>query len=287
MLVVEDLTFAYKDRAVFQGLNLDSREGELVGIVGPNGAGKSTLLRLISGVLRASSGRISIGGTDLSTLNQGQRARLVSVVPQNSQTPAGFSVLDLVLMGRNPHMKLLQWEGRRDLEIVTNAMELTDTLALAHRPVTNISGGERQRVLVAMALAQEAPVMLLDEPTSSLDLSHQTGVMDLVKSVQQERKGAVVVAMHDLTLAAQYCDRIFMIAEGRSYAEGTPAEVLTIENIATVYRANVAVLPHPQGGTPVVLPLSSNGRTSNNNDMAKRNDTRREDLREKSSRNDA
>ena len=257
MLVVEDLQFAYKDRPIVRDLSLEVGDGELVGLVGPNGSGKTTLLRLISGVLRPSMGRISVNGTNVATLRAGKRAALVSVVPQNPQLPLSFRVLDLVLMGRNPHLKLLQWERRRDLEVSTRAMELTDTEHLADRTVGTLSGGERQRAVVAMALAQEAPVMLLDEPTSNLDLAHQTGIMDLVKSVQRQRGGGVLVAMHDLTLAAQYCDRLVMLAEGRSYAEGPPAAVLTAENISRIYGADVFILPHPQAGTPVVLPVSS------------------------------
>ena len=256
MLVVEDLHFAYNGRSILERLSLDAQEGELVGVVGPNGSGKTTLLRLVSGVLKPSQGRVWIKGVDLATLKTSQRATLVSVVPQNPQLPMNFKVLDLVLMGRNPHLKLLQWEGRRDLEITRNAMELTDTGHLADRTLGSLSGGERQRAVVAMALAQEAPVMLLDEPTSSLDLAHQTGIMDMVRDVQRQRGGTVVVAMHDLTLAAQYCNRLAMLADGRSYTEGPPEAVLTIENISKVYGSGVAILPHPQGGTPVVLPLS-------------------------------
>ena len=183
----------------------------------------------------------------------------MSVVPQNPQLPKGFSVLDLVLMGRNPHLKLLQFEGRRDLEVASRAMELTETSHLATRALDTLSGGERQRAVVAMALAQEAQVMLLDEPTSSLDLAHQTGVMDLVKGIHRERGGAVLIAMHDLTLAAQYCHRLVMLAEGRSFAEGPPRDVLTEDNVSRVYGAEVRVLPHPVGGTPVVLPVSGRG----------------------------
>ena len=257
MLAVEGLSFAYKDRRILRGLDLEARNGELVGVVGPNGAGKTTLLRLISGLIKPSQGCVRVNGADLATLKSAQRARLVSVVPQNPQLPLSFRVLDLVLMGRNPHLKMLQWEGRRDLRVAGEAMEQTDTWELAERSVGSLSGGERQRVLVAMALAQEAPVMLLDEPTSNLDLAHQTGTMDLVRSVQRERDGTIVVAMHDLTLASQYCDRLVMLDEGRSFAEGSPGAVLTKDNISKVYGADVFILSHPEGGTPVVLPVST------------------------------
>ena len=256
MLTVENIHFAYKDTSILQGLQLEVQGGELLGIVGPNGTGKTTLLRLISGVLSPSLGRVIIDGTDLASLKPFQRARLVSVVPQDPQLPLSFKVHELVLMGRNPHLKLLQWEGPKDMEIARQVMEMTDTLCLSDRDVGTLSGGERQRVVVAMALAQEAPVMLLDEPTASLDLAHQTGIMDLVRDVQRQRGGAVVVAMHDLTLAAQYCDRLVMLSGGRSYSQGPPEVVLTRENVSDVYGTDVFVLPHPRGGTPVVLPVS-------------------------------
>ena len=256
MLTLENIHFAYGGSLVLDGLNMKVREGELVGIVGPNGSGKTTLIRLISGVLRPSKGRVRLDGADMADLSSSQRARLVSVVPQDPQLPMGLSVLDLVMMGRNPHLKLLQWEGQRDLDVANTAMKMTETDHLADRSLGALSGGERQRAVVAMALAQEAPLLLLDEPTSSLDLAYQTGVMDLVQSVQGKRGGAVMVAMHDLTLAAQYCSRIVMLADGRSYAEGSPGDVLTRENIARVYGAEVFILSHPRGGTPVVLPVS-------------------------------
>ena len=256
MLVVEDICCGYGDRRVLDGLHLDAHEGEMVGIVGPNGAGKTTLFKVVSGLLRPSRGRVSVNGTDVGDLTDGDRARLVSTVPQNPQLPPSFSVFDLVLMGRNPHLRLLQWPGQRDVAVARKAMELTDVWTLAERDVGSLSGGERQRAVVAMALAQEAPVLLLDEPTSNLDLGHQTGIMDLARDLQRERGGVVVVAMHDLTLAAQYCDRVVMLAGGRSYAEGAPGEVLTAANIGRVYGADVFIMSHPQGGTPVVLPAA-------------------------------
>jgi iron complex transport system ATP-binding protein len=256
MLSVQGIRFSYGDTQVIGGLDLQVGDGELVGLVGPNGSGKTTLLRLISGVLRPLGGRVLIDGADLARLSSNRRARLVSVVPQNPQLPLSFSVAELVLMGRNPHLGLLQWEGPRDVDIATSAMEATKTRHLAGRRLATLSGGERQRAVVAMALAQEAPVLLLDEPTSSLDLAHQTRVMDMVSSIQKERGGAVLVAMHDLTLAGRYCSRLVMLADGRSYAEGPPGAVLTAQNISDVYGAEVCVLPHPVGGTPVVLPVS-------------------------------
>ena len=256
MLAVEEIHFAYGDTPILNGLSLQLPEGSLVGVVGPNGAGKTTLLRLITGVLKPLSGRISFEGDELASLHQGRRARLISIVPQNPQLPLSFSVLDLVLMGRNPHLKLFEWEGQRDLDVASRAMELTGVSDLAERPLGTLSGGERQRAVVAMALAQEAPVLLLDEPTSNLDLAHQIRVMEMVKGLRAERRGAVLITMHDLTLAGQYCQSLIMLSEGGVYAEGPPEDVLTEENVSAVYGARVSILPHPDGGTPVVLPVS-------------------------------
>lgn len=256
MLVLERIYFAHKDRCVLRGFDMESRQGELVGIVGPNGAGKTTLLRIISGSLSPSQGCVVVNGAKLSTFNTRERARLVSVVPQSPHMPLGISVLELVMMGRTPYLNLLQWEGRQDLAVVRQAMEMTDTWHLTDRALGSLSGGERQRSLVALALAQDTPVILLDEPTASLDLTHQIGVMELVREISRCRGGTVLVAMHDLTLAAQYCDRIVMLSAGRSYAEGVPGAVLTKENILEVYGSNVSIMSHPTAGTPVVLPIS-------------------------------
>jgi iron complex transport system ATP-binding protein len=197
-----------------------------------------------------------IGGLDLRATRPAERAKMVAAVPQSAQVPKGFTVLDVVLMGRNPHLGLLQWEGKHDLQVAAKAMERTGIAHLAQRQATELSGGEQQRVVLALALAQEAPVLLMDEPTANLDLAHQQKVMDLVRGICCERHGAVVVSMHDLTLAAQSCDRLVMLAEGRVWAEGTPTEVLTAENIRKVYGVDVVVTPHPQSGGPVVLPVA-------------------------------
>ncbi|MBM3949652.1 MAG: heme ABC transporter ATP-binding protein [SAR202 cluster bacterium] len=257
MLEIRDVHFSYNGLPVLRGLSLSVGPGELVGVVGPNGAGKTTLLRLIAGVLAPSSGHVLVSGLDLRSVRPAERARMVAAVPQSAQVPRGFSVLDVVLMGRNPHLGLLQWEGKRDLQIAASAMEQMGIAGLAERQATELSGGEQQRVVVAMALAQEAPVLLLDEPTSNLDLAHQQRVMELVREMCRERDGAVMVSMHDLTLAGQSCDRLVMLAEGRVWAEGVPGEVLTAESIRKVYGVDVVVAQHPQSGGPVVLPAAT------------------------------
>ena len=252
MLEVRGIEFGYRNGRVLNGLSLEAGAGEIVGILGPNGAGKTTLFRIITGVLRPSRGDVLVNGTSLFEMKMNRRARMVAAVPQNAHLPTGFTVLDVVMMGRNPHLGLLQWEGRHDLEVAAEAMLQTDTTHLAHRSVTELSGGEQQRVVLATALAQEASVLLLDEPTSNLDLAQQAKSLSLVREVCRATQGAVLVSMHDLTLAAQYCDRLVLLKEGRAWAEGTPQEVLTPENIEAAYGVRAAVFLNPITGVPMV-----------------------------------
>ncbi len=254
MLSIQDLSFSYGDRQVLSDGCLEVGEGEMVGVVGPNGCGKSTLLKLVNGVLSPLGGVISIGGVDAAGLTPRQRAIQVATVPQTPVIPPAFTALEIALMGRTPHLSLLQWEGRHDLATTQRAMELTDCWELAQQPIGKLSGGERQRVLIARALAQEAPLLLLDEPTASLDLAYQSGVFDLVTALLKQRGGGVLAAIHDLTLAAQYCHRIALLHGGHILAVGTPRDVLTRQNIETVYGVAIDLLTHPTTGTPVVLP---------------------------------
>jgi iron complex transport system ATP-binding protein len=256
VLEVCDLWVAYGRRTVLRGVNLCAREGELLAVGGPNGCGKTTLIRAVTRVTPPRAGRILLGGEDGGRLSQGELAARVAVVPQNPALPDGFLVLDVVMMGRTPHLRLLQSEGRSDFEAVRRALEQTDSLELAYRPVEQLSGGERQRVVIARALAQETPVLLLDEPTAHLDIGHQLAIMELVRQLCRQRSLAVLAAVHDLTLASLFCDRAVMMDDGQVVAEGPPSRVLTPELIERVYGARVAVLEHPLVGRPVVVPLS-------------------------------
>ena len=260
VLLVRNLRFSYNGQPVLSGFDFRTVEGELVGLVGPNGTGKTTLLRLMSGVLRQGSGDIWLRGTEVGQMRPRDRARLISVVPQNPTVPLGLTAFELTLLGRNPHLGLLQWEGPRDAEVAMEALEATGTAQLAQRKLESLSGGERQRVLIAMALAQQTPVMLLDEPTADLDIAHQPAIMELLRSLRSTDGSAVIVAMHDLTLAAQFCDRIVVIHQGRNFADGTPEEVLTEQIIQTVYGIRVRVLAHPDTGLPVVVSAEAGPR---------------------------
>ena len=249
---VRDVWAGYGDRQVIRGLNLSVERGSVIALAGPNGVGKSTLLRLLSGSLKPSRGRTRVAGTDVVSLSAGERARLVAVVPQNVELPSGTAALEVVLMGRNPHMRLLSWESASDVDIAMEAMRMTDTDDLLDRRVDELSGGERQRVAIAMALAQQTPVLLLDEPTANLDLAYQPAIMTLMRELASAGK-TVVVAVHDLTLAGQFCDEVALMSEGVMHTVGSPEEVLTESNIRKAYGADVTVLTHPSTGRPIVV----------------------------------
>jgi iron complex transport system ATP-binding protein len=240
---------------VLTDVNLAIRRGETVGLVGPNGAGKSTLLKLIGGTITPQRGRILLEGKPLPSLSPAEKARRIALVPQTPTVPAGFTCLDMVLMARNPHLRFLQWEGPHDMDISRHAMEMTGTSALASRTLTNLSGGERQRVFIARALAQEPSLLLLDEPTAHLDIAYQKTIMDMLEAIRQRTGVTMLMAIHDLTTAAQYCQRIVVLHQGHIVADGQPRDVLTAHLLSEVYGTSVSVSSHPVDGTPVVLPI--------------------------------
>ena len=259
MLSIANLQFKYDGNLILNGLNLEVGKGELIGIVGPNGSGKTTFLRLISGVLSPDFGRIKICDIDNNNLNSSQRAKLLAVVPQNGRPPLNFSVQDIVFMGRNPYQKFLRSETEHDIDAVNWAMRVTNISHLATRNLASISGGEIQRTLVAMALAQKTPILLMDEPTSSLDLAYQLDILEILRVLCQEREVSILVATHDLILAARYCTHLLMLAGENGYIQGSPGQVLTSENIHRVYGTKVHVIDHPVEGVPIVLPVSNRG----------------------------
>jgi len=234
--------------------------GEWVSIIGPNGAGKSTLLRAIVGAAKC-SGQILIGGQELRAMKGMARARRLAWVPQNPTIPAGFRVLDYVLLGRTPHRHLLAAERPADLAVVHRVLAELDLNEFADREVASLSGGERQRVIIARALAQEAPILLLDEPTTALDLGHQQEVLLLLDRLRHEGH-TIVSTMHDLTLAGQFADRLVLLAEGRIEAEGTAPHVLTEQNLADFYNADVQVT-HDNGAVIIVPRIPTIDRPHN------------------------
>jgi len=264
LLDVRDLSVAYevgkRMLVALREVSLRVDVGELVGLVGPNGCGKTTMIRAVTKVVQPLGGEIRIGGRDVRSLSQAEIARRVAVVPQEPLLPEAFTALECVLMGRTPHLRLLENEGARDFEAAREAMERTDTWELAERRVGELSGGERQRFVVARALAQETPLLLLDEPTAHLDIGHQGAVLRLMRSLCRDEWKAVLAVVHDLTLAAAFCDRLVMLRSGGTVmAEGRAAEVLRPEVLAEVYGAEADVFPHPRTGRPVVAPRGDGG----------------------------
>ncbi len=240
-------------QAILRDVEVRVGSGEVVGLVGPNGAGKSTLLRVVTGLLEPSAGEVAIGGDALDALPRRELARRVAVVQQLPEAPATMRVRDLVVLGRHPHLGLLASESRHDFDVAAEAMRRAGCDQFADRDLGSLSGGERRRAFIARALAQEAPLLLLDEPTSNLDAHAQVEVLELVAELAAAGAGVLLI-VHDLTLAAAYCDRVVLLDRGEVVAGGPPSEVVTSEHVQRVYGNGVTVLPHPASGAPVVIP---------------------------------
>jgi len=253
-LLIKNLTFSYKENEIIKNLNMTIKSGEIISLVGPNGAGKSTLIKLISGLLPSAKGEILLYGESISHMSSKKKASLISLVPQNPQLPKDMKLIDFISLGRNPHLKITEWGNKSDLEHIKKSMAATDTSHLKDKRLSEISGGELQRGMISLAIAQDTPIMLFDEPTSNLDLYHQTKTLELITHIHHNRHGITIIAIHDLTLAAQYTDKMIMLSEGTIFKSGTPHEVLTTSNIKSAYGAEVIVIPHPQGGSPIILP---------------------------------
>ena len=254
MLETQSLCVSYGKRLALEGVSLCVQRGEILGVIGPNGAGKSTLIRALSGVLPIAGGKVYLGGEDIACLSPSQRARRLAVVPQARNLPPAFTVYESVLIGRTPHLGWLGQAGAADHARVRSALEAVQLVDLSDRRVGELSGGEQQRVLLARALAQDTPVLLLDEPTTHLDLQHQSGLLNLVRSLATERRLAVLMALHDLNLAALYADRVALLVGGKIEAIGSPQEVLTAAGLTEAFGVPVVVILHPEYGTPLVLP---------------------------------
>jgi len=254
LLDVSGIKVSISGRVLVSDVALTVDRGEVVGLVGPNGAGKSTLLRAISGV-QPSSGSIAIEGRPAAELDRREFARRVAVVQQLPEAPASMLVGDLVLLGRHPHLGWFEHESARDHQIARVAMTRAGCLEFADRELGTLSGGERRRAFIARGLAQEPALMLLDEPTANLDAGAQAEVCALLRELAADGVGVLVV-LHDLTLAAAYCDRVVLLADGRVLDSGEPSEVITAEQVARMYGGGVAVIRHPDHGRPIVVPAA-------------------------------
>jgi len=240
-------------RAILDDVTLEIAAGELVAVLGANGSGKTTLLRVLAGLRRPEGGTVALDGEPLAGLGRREIARRLAIVPQFPSVELGFTALEVVLMGRAPHARGLGLARSADLTVARRAMDELEVAHLAGRPLDTLSGGERQRVVLARALAQQGRLLLLDEPTTALDLGRQQDVLDLVEEQRAERGLTVLATLHDLTLAGRYGERVALLAEGTIAAEGPPREVLTEANIAEHFAARVRVLDDAAG--PIVVPV--------------------------------
>ena len=260
-LSAQHLSFGYdrdaRDSEAFglHDVSLAIARGSLTGLLGPNGCGKTTLIKLLSGVLRPARGEVTLDARPLLARTRREVARQVAVVPQETHPAFDYTAIEMVLMGRHPHLGALQLEGPADLGIAREAMLATGTAALAERSYMTLSGGEKQRVVIASALAQAADVLLLDEPTASLDLGYQLEIAGLLARLNRERGVTMVLATHDLNLAASLCDHLVLMRRGRVIAQGAPAEVLTAALIRELYDVDADVAFHERAGHLTVTPV--------------------------------
>ena len=253
MITLAHVTAAYRAETVLHDLSLQVARGELVALVGPNGAGKSSLLRVITGLLPA-RGTVQVAGTDIAKLCPRARARLLAVVPQEIARDIPYTAHDFVLLGRTASLPRFGGPSAQDFEAVQEAMTLTETWGLRQRPLPEMSGGERQRLALAMALAGQPEIILLDEPTSHLDLRHRAEMMRLLTRLNREQQVTVLMVVHDLTLASQFFPRLVLLSEGRKLADGTPSDVLRPEILEAAYACPVSVIPLPEVAATCVLP---------------------------------
>lgn len=261
---VERLKFRYRAGAdwVLNALSFGVRSGEILGVIGPNGSGKTSLLKLLARVLMPQEGAVRLFGSDLSGMRQDAVARAVALVSQDSPEIFPFTISEMVLMGRFPHhragawgLRGFGWESHEDVRLAEDAMRETDVLHLAGRLIRDVSGGERQRAIIARALTQQPQALLLDEPTAFLDLNHQVDICAILRRLNEERGLTVVLVSHDLNLASQYCDRLLLLNGGKAFCLGTPDEVIRLDVVKAVYGCEVLVDRHPDTGAPrVTLP---------------------------------
>ncbi|MBJ3812868.1 ABC transporter ATP-binding protein [Streptomyces flavofungini] len=259
-LIADDVTIGYDQRVIAEKLSVAIPDNSFTVIVGPNACGKSTLLRALSRMLKPSAGRVLLDGQTIQSLPAKQVARTLGLLPQSSIAPDGITVGDLVARGRYPHQGLLRQWSNDDERIVRESMESTGVAELGDRYVDELSGGQRQRVWIAMALAQQTPLLLLDEPTTFLDIQHQIDVLDLCADLHEEQGRTLVAVLHDLNHAARYATHLIALRDGKVLAEGPPGEIVTADLVAETFGIKCQVIDDPETGTPLVVPAARKAR---------------------------
>ena len=252
MIELRAVSFRYRKDWILHEITFQVTSAAFVGVIGPNGSGKTTLLKLIGRLLSPQRGEVRFRGTPLETMDPREIAKRIAVVPQETYFLFPFRVLEVVLTGRSPHLGHRLFESPKDLEIAQKAMAWTETLSLAERPIDELSGGEKKRVLIARALAQEPDLILLDEPTANLDIHHQVDFLRLILTLNREQGVTVVMASHDMNIASEFCDQLILLHRGNVFRTGVPNEVVTQDHLRQVYGCDVWVDEHPFSGSPRV-----------------------------------
>lgn len=250
----EDLTLGYDETAVIRELDVEVPEGKITSVVGPNGCGKSTLLRSLARLLKPRGGAVYLDGAAISKLPTGEVARKLGILPQNPNAPEGLTVRELAAQGRYPHQRWFRQWSKDDEQAIERALEITGVLELADRPLDTLSGGQRQRAWISMALAQETETLLLDEPTTFLDMEHQLEVLQLLDRLNREEGRTILMVLHDLNNASRYSHHMIALSEGRMFASGTPRQVVTAEVLREVFHVEADIVPDPRTSVPLCIP---------------------------------
>lgn len=254
-LKIEDVQFKYGKKEVLKDISFNIKEGEFISIIGPNGSGKSTLLKTLNNIYTPNKGNVYLFGKKIQKIKRRDIAKNISLVPQETYINYEFTVEDIVSMGRHPYKRRFEKEDEKDKRIIKEALKMTSTYSLRNSLITEISGGERQRVIIAKALAQDSSIILLDEPTSSLDINHQIEVLEILKDLNKNKNTTVIIVLHDINIAARYSDKIVFLDKGQIISKGTPEEVVTEKNIKKAYDMDIYLEINKHTNSPYLIPL--------------------------------